>query len=87
MFPNCPTGREREIAEYACAKYPGRVGRSSSAKALDEHAVLIAVKPHVRHRETRYDSYLMKGIERSEARTKVKLEIDAVIENWQKAKG
>src|SRR5262249_15681532 len=39
LFPGTPSGREREIAEHACLKYSGRVGRSTSAKELDEKAV------------------------------------------------
>ena len=52
MFPHCPKGRELEIAEHACRKYSGRVGRSASAKALDENAVRLAVIAHLRHWET-----------------------------------
>ena len=29
LFPHSPKGREREIAEHACRKYSGRVGRSA----------------------------------------------------------
>ena len=39
LFPRCPAGREIEIAEHACQKYSGRVGRSASAKAFDENAI------------------------------------------------
>ncbi len=34
LFPNCPAGREQVIAEHACQKYSGRVGRSAGAKNL-----------------------------------------------------
>jgi hypothetical protein len=27
LFPRCPSGREQVIAEHACRKYSGRVGR------------------------------------------------------------
>src|SRR5215471_300265 len=27
VFPSCPPGREKEIANHACRKYSGRVGR------------------------------------------------------------
>jgi hypothetical protein len=36
LFPNCPAGREQVIAEHACQKYSGRVGRSAQAKSLDD---------------------------------------------------
>ena len=35
LYPNCPNGREKVIAEHACRKYCGRVGRSATAKELD----------------------------------------------------
>ena len=38
-----PGIRERTIAEVACRKYSGRVGRSAAAKQLDENAVRLAV--------------------------------------------
>lgn len=34
LFPSCPLGRELVIAEHACLKYSGRVGRSVAAKNL-----------------------------------------------------
>ena len=52
LYPACPAGRERVIAEHACQKYSGQVGRSASAKALDEQAVRLAVIAHIRHAET-----------------------------------
>jgi hypothetical protein len=55
-FPRCPAGREQQIAQHACRKYSGRVGRSGAAKALDEEAVRAAVTAHVRHVEARYDT-------------------------------
>jgi hypothetical protein len=48
FFPGCPNGRENKIAEHACLKYSGRVGRSSSAKEFSEKAVNLAVIAHVR---------------------------------------
>jgi hypothetical protein len=32
LYPACPGNRETEIAEHACLKHSGRVGRSASAK-------------------------------------------------------
>jgi len=79
LFPGCPPGVENEIAEHACQKYSGRVGRSAAAKALDEDAVRLAVTAHVRHVETAYDSLLSKGIERWEARNRVAGPVDDVL--------
>jgi hypothetical protein len=86
LFPGCPSGREREIAEHACLKYSGRVGRSASAKAMDEAAVRLAVIAHVRHWETVYDDLLAKGRERSEARATVEEAVCRVLQNWEAAR-
>ena len=84
MFPGCPAGRAREIAEHACLKYSGRVGRAAFAKKLDEEAVRLAVIAHLRHTETDYDEYLMKGYERWEARDLVREKIGKKLEKWEK---
>src|SRR3972149_2295225 len=68
IFPRCPQGREAVIAEHACLKYSGRVGRSAVAKSLDETAIRLAVIAHIRHVETEYDTLLASGYERREAR-------------------
>lgn len=83
LFPNCPAGREQVIAEHACQKYSGRVGRSAQAKNLDEKSVLLAVIAHIRHSETNYDELLARGLERSLARDEVQNDIDRVIARWQ----
>lgn len=82
IFPGCPPGREQEIAKHACTKYTGRVGRSAAAKELNEDAVKIAVIAHIRHRETKYDDYLMSGMDRFEARQRVQSEIEELMEKW-----
>ena len=82
-FPGCPPGIEKEIAEHACQKYSGRVGRSAAAKALDEQAVRLAVTAHVRHVETEYDSLLAKGFERWEARNRVAEATNRVLARWE----
>lgn len=83
LFPGCPTGSEREMAERACLKYSGRIGRSASAKAMDEAAVRLAVIAHVRHRETKYDELLAKGHERWQARAAVGEAVDRVLQKWE----
>ncbi|MBI2486258.1 MAG: DUF2293 domain-containing protein [Deltaproteobacteria bacterium] len=82
LFPRCPTGREREIAEHACLKYSGRIGRSASAKKLDEEAVRLAVIAHIRHTETKYDELLSRGYDRREARTEVEESVYRVLKEW-----
>ena len=83
LYPHCPVGREKEIAEHACRKYSGRVGRSSAAKALDKKAVRLAVAAHVRHQETNYDELLQTGFERSDARERVHAQVSSVLVEWQ----
>jgi hypothetical protein len=82
LFPRCPKGREESIAEHACLKYSGRVGRSAGAKSLEAEMVRLAVTAHVRHRETNYDSLLAKGWSRGEARLEVRDRVEAVFEKW-----
>ncbi len=82
LFPHCPDGRERVIAEHACRKYSGRVGRSAAAKALSEAAVHLAVAAHVRHTETNYDYLLVSGFDRREARRRMQDEVSRVLTDW-----
>jgi hypothetical protein len=83
IFPGCPPGRETAIAEHACLKYSGRVGRSAAAKALDEAAVRLAVIAHIRHAETPYDSCLARGMDRREARAQVEGRVARVLAEWE----
>ena len=83
MFPRCLKGREQIIAEHACLKYSGRVGRTAGAKSYEEEMVTLAVIAHVRHRETNYDSMLAKGWSRGEARAQVRDQVEAVLEEWR----
>jgi len=82
LFPHCPGGREVEIAEHACRKYSGRVGRSAPAKSFDERAISLAVAAHIRHRETNYDRLLARKTGRSDARAQVKHKVDEVMRQW-----
>jgi hypothetical protein len=84
IYPACPKGREREIAEHACQKYSGRVGRSAAAKSLDEDAVRLAVAAHVRHRETNYDELLGAGWFRGEARARVRDAVERICLEWER---
>jgi len=83
LFPACPEGRETTIAEHACRKYSGRVGRSASAKSLGEDAVRLAVIAHIRHLETDYDRLLARGYDRREARLEVENAVGKVLRGWE----
>ena len=82
LFPECPPGREVVIAEHACLKYSGRVGRSAAAKSLDENAIRLAVIAHIRHVETDYDTLLASGYDRHEARSAVETAVSRVLRKW-----
>ena len=83
LFPRCPSGREMTIAQHACLKYSGRVGRSASAKKLDEDAVRLAVVAHIRHAETNYGTLLAEGYDRQDARMEVRKEVDRTVSQWE----
>jgi hypothetical protein len=83
LYPKCPTKTSKLIAEHACTKYSGRVGRSAPAKALDENAVRLAVIAHVRHAKTQYDRLLMIGWERVDARQHVEDTVRSVLAKWE----
>jgi len=82
-FPGCPAPERRAIADHACRKYSGRIGRSAAASRFDPDAIELAVKAHVRHRYTRYDELLAQGVERGDARTLVGDAVDEVVEQWR----
>ena len=83
LFPGCPAGREQTIAEHACLKYSGRVGRSAAAKNLAENAVRLAVIAHIRHAETDYDELLASGYDRRVARAQVAEAVDRILARWE----
>lgn len=82
LFPHCPAGCEQQIADHACRKYSGRIGRSAAAKALDDEAVQLAVAAHIRHRETRYDALLAQGYDRRAARAEVHDDVRRILAAW-----
>ena len=83
LYPGCPSNTAKSIAEHACLKHSGRVGRSAAAKKLDDSAVRLAVIAHVRHAETNYDELLMEGWERFDARGKVNDQLNSVLSKWR----
>jgi hypothetical protein len=83
LYPGCPPRRATDIAEHACLKYSGRVGRSAAAKDLDADAVRLAVTAHIRHGETNYDTLLARGFDRWDARAQVGEDVDRVLAQWE----
>ncbi|WP_295544147.1 DUF2293 domain-containing protein [uncultured Thiohalocapsa sp.] len=82
LYPHCPADREIAIAEHACRKYSGRVGRTRAAQDLEQDAVRLAVIAHIRHAQTPYDDLLLQGWDRHEARAQVRDAVDAVLRDW-----
>jgi hypothetical protein len=82
LFPRCPHERAEAIAAHTALRRSGRVGRSASGRKLEPEAVTLAVVASVRHSDTRYDSLLMAGVERAEARARVRGEVDRVLSDW-----
>lgn len=85
LFPGCPEEEQHIIAEHACQKYSGRVGRSAAAKELQADAVDLAVRAHVRHAHTRYDELLARGVSRHEARALVAIVVEQRLQQWRRA--
>lgn len=86
LFPGCPVEERQAIAEHACLKYSGRIGRSAAAGRLDPDAIELAVRAHIRHRHTAYDALLAQGLERGDARASVLAVVDDVVGRWRYAR-
>lgn len=86
LLPGCPVEEQRTIAEHACRKYSGRIGRSAAAKDLEAGAVDLAVRAHTRHAHTRYDELLASGVDRNEARTLVAGAVIKCMDRWRREK-
>ena len=83
LFPGSPPGTGQKVAEHACVRSSGRVGRSASAKELEEEAVELAVRAHVRHAHTPYDRLLAKGLDRLDCRRAVAGEVEDILTRWR----
>ena len=83
LFPGCRAERAEAIAHHAGIRGSGRVGRSAAGRALDHEAVTLAVIASVRHEDTDYDTLLMSGMSRQDARDKIRGELDRVLDRWR----
>jgi hypothetical protein len=82
QFPKCPMNEANRIAEHACLRSSGRVGRTAAAKQFDPDAVYLAVAAAVRHEFSDYDLLLLKGIERHTARSRVRSAVEKKLQEW-----
>jgi hypothetical protein len=83
QYPGCPATEATEIAEHACRKYSGRVGRTKAAKELSPEAIRLAVIAHIRHAHTNYDELLARYAERDMARERIRDTVSAILGDWQ----
>jgi hypothetical protein len=82
LFPRCPVRRAEAIARHTSLRGSGRVGRSAAGRSLDEQALTLAVVASVRHEDTDYDSLLMSGVSRAEARDLIRPAVDRRLASW-----
>jgi hypothetical protein len=85
LFPRCPVPERQAIADRACLKYSGRIGRSAAAQDFDPKAIELAVRAHVRHCHTEYDEKLASGMDRMDARDVVREQVEDVVGRWRAA--
>jgi hypothetical protein len=83
LFPACPVEERQAVANHACQKYSGRVGRSAAARNFNPRAIELAVRAHARHKHTDYDRLLARGMSRMDAREAVGGAVDDVMMRWQ----
>jgi hypothetical protein len=76
-----------EIAEHACRKYSGRVGRTAAAKALSPEAIHLAVIAHIRHGHTDYDELQAQYADRDTVRERIWGNVSAILDEWQRPAG
>lgn len=82
-YPGCTSLEALAIAEHACRKYSGRIGRTAAAKEFEPDAIDLAVRAHVRHCHTRYDELLGRGFDRQDARAAVQAETERLLARWR----
>ena len=83
LFPGCPTERAAAIAQHAAKRGSGRVGRTAAGRALDRGAIELAIAASVRHEDTDYDELLMSGLDRADARDRVRDAVSDVLDRWR----
>ncbi|MPZ53220.1 MAG: DUF2293 domain-containing protein [Acidimicrobiia bacterium] len=83
LFPGCPKDRAEAIARHTATRGSGRVGRTADARALEARPIELAVGASVRHRDTDYDTLVMSGMDRHEARAQVGSDVTHILEEWR----
>lgn len=83
LFPGCPPARAQDVAAHASVRGSGRVGRTAAGRSMEVGAVTASVRASVRHLDTEYDTLLMAGVARHEARRRVAAVIEGVLASWR----
>lgn len=83
QFPGCPLARANAIAYHAALRGSGRIGRSAAGRALEPDAIRLAVAASVRHIDTDYDDLLMSGVDRDDARQRVRDRVENILNTWR----
>lgn len=85
-YPGCPAAEAEQIADHACRRSSGRIGRTAAARELDPAAVQLAVQAHVRHVHTSYDRLLGQLWDRRDARDEVRDAVAEILRQWAEPK-
>jgi len=76
-----PASSVEEVLGHAFLKGSGRVGRSGKVES-DNVKVCLAVEAHIRHVHTTYDTLLEAGVEREDARKRVRKIVQGLKAEW-----
>ena len=83
LYPGCPPERAQSVARHAATRGSGRVGRSAAGRAFEPTALELAIAASVRHEDTPYDELLMSGLDRAEARDRVRDQVHDILDHWR----
>ncbi len=84
QYPGCPAAQATQIAQHACRKHSGRVGRTAAAKELSPEPIRLAVIAHIRHAHTDYDKLLAQYANRDAARERIRAKVSAILDDFQR---
>lgn len=76
--PGCP--------EFAVEWFASEIASKIWKRASLGKVVGITMQTHLRHHHTEYDTLLLLGIDRREARRRVQPRVNAIIRSWSKRK-
>src|SRR6266702_597397 len=83
LFPGCPEPELNAIAEHSARRGSGRVDRTEAAGCTRDESLTAALIAAVRHKHTRYDELLARGMDRATARRQVAGKIQEILTSWR----